>query len=590
VETNRSGHRWEVFLIAGLAVALYLPSIGGSFLNWDDEWLIVQNALLDEARDLVWILDPGTWRAPLGAEYLPVRDLTLWVDRQLWGLDPVGFHLTNVLLYGVVSALVLVLMRWWTRSRWAALAAAAVFVAHPVHVESVTWISERKGLLAAVFLLGALLAFHRWRASRRAPWFALALALHVLASLSKSTVHFFPLLLPVIGMIEARRRGVPVPVRRLALEAAPFLLISLGAMAVNAHHQGELGVAYGWEGVPLTVRVGVVGAAALRAFLHLLFPVGLCAVYELEAGTAGGAGFLLALGALALTGRAVWRGSRAAGPAAFALLAWLPVSNLVPLPNRAADRYLFLVSVGVIGLLGFLLARLLRSSGTERRTALLGLGAMTIALATLTVERQAVWSDPLLLWREAVERAPGSARAHQNLGEILQRRGRIAEAFPHYHRMLELEPERGEWWVFVAAKVEERGDRDEAIRLLREGIARDPDYGGTRVNLARRVAEEDPTEAERLLREIAEGDRFAASERGLAWLNLGVLQFRHGRLPDGIRSTRRALDFDVGPEHSITAYGNLARAYAQLGRGREARRWQAELRRHLKWLAPAMPK
>jgi protein O-mannosyl-transferase len=594
--------RWEVPAIAVLAILLYLPSLGGSFVNWDDEWLIVNNPLIDGVDDLAWILDPTSWREPLGAEYLPVRDLSIWLDYRLWGPSPLGYHLENALLYGLVCALALFVLRDLTQSRRAALIGTLLFLVHPVHVESVAWVSERKGLLAAFFLLAAWLAYRRSRSGRHAGWLAGAAVLFLLAALSKSTVHFFGLLVPAVELFEARRENRPVPWWNLLLSTCVFLAISATAVAFNARHQAAVGASYGWEGESPLSAVLVVASTALGYIRLMLVPTGLSVEYENASPLVGWVGIPVLAALMIATAVALRRGSRYSPSAMFALLAWLPVSNVIPLPNRMADRYVFLISLGVAGVVGLALEALIGGGRKRRRAGWAALGLVVVAFGSLAVGRMAVWRDSLALWQDAAEKAPRSARVQQNLGVVLLRDGQTGPAFECFQRMLDHEPEVGAWWTFVAKQHEAAGNLTAAEAHLREGMRLDQTDASSRINLAMLLLTHSGGsrhsaimigEAKQLLLEVTRGgDTGLGTEgtRAIAHLNLGSLHFMQGRMPEGIDHTRRALESGASPRDERLALENLVRAYRQLGRESEACRCEAQLVELERRLLPLAPK
>jgi Tfp pilus assembly protein PilF len=563
--------------IALLAVLVHLPSIDGRFVSWDDEWLIVENRHLDEFRDLGRILDPTAWRQELGAEYLPVRDLSLWVDRRLWDLNPVGFHLQVLLLFGILAALVLVVLRDLTGSTVAAAVGALLFAVHPVNVESVAWVSERKGLLAGIFLLLSLLVLRRTRGPLG---FAGAVGLFVLAALGKSTVHFFSLFIFVLAWIDARRAGRSFRLGRAVLRVLPFAIVSAVAVWLNAHHQLKSGAEYGWGKASVTEAISIAGTAAGRSVMHLLVPTGLSAAYVVKPGVLGGAAAVLLAAAVVVVLFSVRRGGPFGPAAAWMVLAWLPVSNIVALPNRMADRYLLLPSIGLAGLVGLLVHRI----SHRPRLRLVGVLAVSLLLAVLSIRRGGVWSDSLTLWTDAVEKSPASGQARQNLGEALLESGRVDQAFAEFRKMVEVEPDRDAWWDYLATKQIHAGDLPGAEATLRAGLAHDPSFAGVRIRLATLLMKrspEDPSverEAEELLRGVARDPRQVSWRRAAAYLNLGTLHLRKGRLEKGIGLTRTALDVGLLPGFEVTALQHLVQACRDAGRLAEVRRYLVRLR------------
>jgi tetratricopeptide (TPR) repeat protein len=396
-------------------------------------------------------------------------------------------------------------------------------------------------------------------------------------------VHFLGPLLPGLAWIDARRRGRPTRWGRWTVVTLPYLAISAAAIAINMKHQLDVGAIYGWGDASPGTVVRTVSALAVRGLLLLAVPVGLSAEYPRVIGAGSWMAVPVLAAVLAVGAVAVARVRRSGPAVLFVVLAWLPVSNLLALPNPMADRYLFLPSLGLAALLGL---------GLERRRQAVVAGVLAVLLVcfgALTLVRMRVWTDRGLLWTDAVRKAPSSARAHQNLGEVRLSRGQMEAAFDSFDRMLEVEPGVGDWYVYVAGKYEAKGDASKAEAILREGLRRVPSYPGTRINLARMLVRRvrgspDPDalldQAEGLLREIVDRTDptwMDARFRGVARLNLGVIACLRGRFPVGIEAFRAALGSGLRPPDELLARRNLARALREIGREEEARAEEARV-------------
>ncbi|MCK6481753.1 MAG: glycosyltransferase family 39 protein, partial [Planctomycetes bacterium] len=187
--------RLSLLLVVGAALAAFATALHGSFVNWDDSWLIVRNPYIRGLSHLPEILDPFGDRVLLGAEYLPVRDLSNVLDHFLFGVEPRGYRLGNWLLHGLAAGLAFVLLLEAFRSRPAALAGALLWAVHPLHAEVVAWASARKDLLCAVFaLLACVLHLRAARRGDRGPSWGAAAAF-LLATLSKTAAAAVPFVL-----------------------------------------------------------------------------------------------------------------------------------------------------------------------------------------------------------------------------------------------------------------------------------------------------------------------------------------------------------------------------------------------------------
>ena len=356
--------RWSPAWVALLGMALYAPSLGFGFVDYDDLWLIQRNAILQDPSWESWVrvwtdLSVPTRRI-LGNQFLPLTDSSVMLDVWLFGDRLWGHHLTNVLLYGLLCAGLARILERWSGRRDVAWYAGLLFAVHPVHVEAVAWLSERKGLLAGVFFCGAALSLHRYRAGRGPAWWACAAACMALAVWSKAmAMAGAGLLLAMLwifpGPREASAARVPPGGERMA--GAGLVLLSVAAfvpgwetgraMTVLAEYHGGDVASTAW--MMLEVHGAWVRQVAL---LHGSYGIH----YPVDAETVSRVGVLLGAGSLAvalgvglrpLWARPLKGDARLASLAAAWWLVWLlPVSQvLVPLRHYMADRYLLLPSL-----------------------------------------------------------------------------------------------------------------------------------------------------------------------------------------------------------------------------------------------------
>lgn len=399
-EKSARGAGWVVLA----AAAAHLVSLSVPFFQWDDPLYVTANPRV-QAGGLSGLL--RLWSSADAydgkfLEFFPLRDTVYWALWQLFGKDPLPFHATNIAFHALASALVHRLGLKLGLPGKAALFGALLFAVHPVHVESVAWVAGLKDPLATSLLLGATLAWLRYRDDRpralRPAELALALALFVAALLVKSVAIAFPVLLVAIERLVrpvsdwrlvARRVWGPAVIS--ALFAAQFVLIGRASGVITPPHGGSWpshAVLMGWA----FVRYLQQAVAPLSLRLHYCFEppewpldprmLGIAAV-------AGGVGAGLAW---------AWRRD----PALALLGAWfftwlLPVANLVPFPSIMADRYLYAPTVGSCLLVATVLVRL------ERRGALWLLPVLAVGYGAMSVGRELAWREERTLWGELAD-------------------------------------------------------------------------------------------------------------------------------------------------------------------------------------------
>ncbi|MDD5630286.1 MAG: O-GlcNAc transferase, partial [Elusimicrobia bacterium] len=217
--TTRAAGLWSgALLLCALTFCAYLPALRGGFV-WDDDYYAA-NPLLDQPGALrsIWTLEPAPW--PYYREY-PVVYTTFWMERKLWGPQPKGYHVDNVILHIINALLIwLLLKRLGLPGAWLA---GAVFALHPVHVESVAWIAERKDVLSGLFFLSAFGGYLRFEEGGGRRWYWAALGLFLLGLLSKATI----CVLPVVLLLMRWQRGQGIGWRAVR-DLLPFFLLALG--------------------------------------------------------------------------------------------------------------------------------------------------------------------------------------------------------------------------------------------------------------------------------------------------------------------------------------------------------------------------
>lgn len=477
------GRSWLGPLVILLASAVvYLPLLDAGFVNWDDDQNFLQN---EHYRGLAFEQLAWMFTTFHHGGYQPLSWLSLGADYCVWGMDPLGYHLTNLILHAANSLLfytlvaeILLVLGGRRPVTWASVAAALLFSVHPLRVESVAWITERRGLLAALFWLATLCSYlkaHR-AGSRRRRWLLLALASFVCSLLSKGFGLTLPLVLLVLDVWLLCRRG-PLG---LVLEKLPFVLAALLVGALARLAQVEGGAVRSWAEHGLVERAAQAAYGICFYLRKTLVPVDLSPLYPLEEKLDWSEGrFLLSAGlvfALTVLG---WRWRRARPGMLAVWISYLII--LAPVlgftqsgPQLVADRYSYLACLPFALLAGGILASL------RERRLLAGLCAVLVLLplAALCRRQSAVWRSSTALWRQALNVHPESYTARFQLGHALGELERYEQAAVQYELCVERKPSHADAWFNLGMAYYRLGRHGEAVlawkrrERLRPGEAR----------------------------------------------------------------------------------------------------------------------
>ena len=407
----QSGGTWlksacPAILLGLLACWLYAPTGNFEFVNWDDPWYVTNNPLIKS-----WSLEnlKGIATETVTRNYAPGTIFSFLVDYTLWGDWAGGYHLTSLALHAINGVLVFFLLRQVTGQTVLAFATAALFVVHPVQVESVAWVSSRKGLLSGAFVLGSLICW--LREDRRPTHEVWGMGLLALALLCKAIAVVVPALVLCYDVFVRRQNRADAFVRQI-IPGFLALWLLLTTMAAQVTQLG------GVRGHFELSRFEILAVDLILLWRYvgmLLCPHNLCVLYDPP--TEGFWPWALVAGvAWGFVGWRVWR-NRERQPlvlfaALSALVLLLPVLNFFPITTLMNDRYLYLPSIPALALLvaaaGLLLNRFERLVGTKIRWAVGGalLLLVTVGFVARTQAQLPVWRNDLALWESAAQHVP----------------------------------------------------------------------------------------------------------------------------------------------------------------------------------------
>jgi len=590
-------------------VLVYQPAWHGRFI-WDDDIHIVNNQMLVEPGGLKQI-----WSSPESPQYYPVVFTSFRLERALWGLNPTGYHWVNILLHAASAIWVWrVLRRLNVPGAWLA---AAVFALHPVNVETVAWISQRKNTLAMFFYLLSLLLYLRFEqpskvqgpkskvqsprsevgsqnpassdtqcATRSTPLFYwLSLLVFVLALLSKTAVAPLPLVL--LGLAWWQRGRVT---RRDVWRSAPFFTASLVLGLITVWFERHQTAAFDFvRDDGFWSRLAGAGRAVWFYLYKAVLPLNLMPIYprwRIDAASVWSyVPGLLVVGAFLFC----WRYRRAWGKAGLVCLGYfvlmlLPVLGFVNIGfmrySLVADHWQYFAILGPIALAAALFSSRFRvqssrfdvsGSRSSRAPSPLGLllpVMLLLTLGVLTWRQSAIYTGPETFWRAAVAANPGSGQAHYMLGDLLSEQGRVDEAIVHYQEALAIQPGDPYAHNNLGNALRQKGQVAEAVAHYRKALELLPNLAWANCNLGaiflqQGQADEAIAQFQQALQTgLLQFNRPMYAPAGMAKIHslLGRALVRKGRVAEAMTHYREALAIqpDLAEAHYQLAVGLLA--------------------------------
>jgi tetratricopeptide (TPR) repeat protein len=573
-------------LLGAAIVAAFAGVVQNDWVQFDDPRYVYENPHV--IRGLT--LDGVRWflHEPHSGNWHPLTSILHMLDVQLFGLNPAGHHAMS-LVFHVLNALLLVgVLFRLTGAWWRSVMVSAFFSIHPLRVESVAWISERKDVASALFFLLAIEAYRRWVERPGAGRYALLIAAFALGLMSKPmlvTLPFVLVLLDVwpLGRLsgDSRAPGRPSggrarirPLAGLLAEKWPMIALAVAASVVTFIVQRNSGAVASTGYMSIERRICNALISYWRYVGKSIWPVDLSVFYPNARTADFGGAIASALGLALVTWAALrWRKSRP-----YLAVGWfwylgmaLPVIGLIQVGGQAyADRYTYLPTIGLLIAAVWGVGDLVARSRAGRIAAASASIVVLAALAATTARQVAVWKDTRTLFAHALAVTPLNPIAHQYLGDDLVREGRLELAVPHYESALRIAPDFAEVHNTLGGVLGALGRYDEAIEQLREAIRLAP-TAQAHHNLGFAYAHE--SRMDDAIREYREALRLDPDFYSSV-LNLGAAIGARGELAESERLLRHAVALMTGDaeahralavtltrsgrvEHAIVEYGEI---------------------------------
>ncbi len=584
---------WGCLVLAVVTLVLYLPALRHDFVQYDDQQYVTENPQVQaglSVTGLQWAFGfhAGNWH--------PLAWLSHMLDCQLYGANPAGHHLTSILLHTANAVLLLLALRRLTGATWRSAIVAALFAWHPLHVESVAWVAERKDVLCALFWLLTLHAYAGYAARPGARRYAATLGFFVLALMAKPmavTLPFVLLLLDYWPLKRVQNKSL----RALFWEKTPFFAATLGVCVLTMLAQ-EQAIA-STAGLTVLQRLANVVVAYAHYLGAMFVPQNLAVFYPYQLFRPASTIWLACLVIAAVSLLAMFNARRRP----YLLIGWLwylgtlvPVIGLVQVGDQAwADRYTYLP---LIGLFVFVVWGAAEWIGNRPRLRVVAVAVMAIVLLATTSVQLRHWKNTRTLFEHADRVTHENQMAATILGSLLAQEGRLDDAIEHFQRALRYKPGYPEAHFFLGHTFDQQGKLEEAVVEYQSALRFKPMQEQTHIFLAITLAKQKKLEdaINHYLAALKLNPQSAVTHNNLARIyhtlgqfdaavehytsalrvnptlaiahnNLGILLLQKGNLAEGARHLREALR--LKPENPETEF-NLALALNQQQQWSEA--------------------
>jgi tetratricopeptide (TPR) repeat protein len=587
--------------VATVTFMVYLPSLQNGFV-WDDTQYVYKNPFI---RSLNLHLLKSAFTGFHASNWHPLTWVSHALDYAIWGLNPLGHHLTNNVLHALNTLMVVLLvMRLLEIFRktagnkgllndrtitMTAVGTGLLFGLHPLHVESVAWVAERKDLLCAFFYLLTIPTYIEYVKEISAldsitsashffnRKYLLAIGFFTLSLLSKPMAVSLPLVLLILDWYLFGRIQSLKAFWAAAIEKLPFLALALVSSIVTMSAQQAGGAVISIDRIPLTSRLLVAARSLVAYLVKMILPINLVPFYpypeDMSLFSPENIVPVVLVIAITATCIAVMRRQKLwISVWSYYVITLIPVLGIVQVGSQSmADRYTYLPSLGVFLIIGLIFARVYEKvsasdqwRGIERVGGLFIVMSMLISLSYVTVRQIGVWKNSIVFWNYVIDKEPGRvSRAHNNLGNAYLSQGLTDMAIEQYRTALKLKPDNVGAHYNLGNAYLAKGLADMAIEQYQTVLRLEPDYAEAHNNLGN--AYKSQSQLDRAIEQYRAALRLKP-DLAEPHYNLGTIYEEKRELTAASEQYREVLQINPG---YVEAHYNLGRVYVQTGRADE---------------------
>ena len=559
---------WISLALVVSTLAVYAPVRHYDFVDFDDPLYVRENPHLTgglTAGNVSWAMTAG-----YATNWHPLTWMSHMLDVQFFGLNAGPQHLTNLAFHVVNTLLLFWLLHRMTGAIWKSGFVAALFALHPLHVESVAWISERKDVLSTFFWLLTMWAYTAY--ARKPSWqtYSATLVLFALGLMAKPMLVTLPFVLLLVDVwpLDRLRPSGNLEWKRLILEKVPFVALAAASTIITFLAQLHGGAVVELGRIPLGVRMSNALVSYAAYIVKMIWPSGLTIFYPYPPEIPLWqpiAGTLVLIAGTAAAFRLARRYPFVPVGWLWYVVTLLPVIGIVQVGRQAlADRYTYVPFIGLFIIIAWGVPALLERWPLRRVALPAVAGAIVVACAITARAQVGHWENSSTLWQHALDVTANNDRAENGIGVLLENQGRMAEAEPHFAKAIRIDPTFAAAHHNLGATLASQGRIDDAIVQFREAIRFGPEFAVAHYDLGVALAMQGH------LDEAMEQYRAAIAiqpDLPEAHGNLGGVLASKGLLDEGMAEYREALRLKPS---LAEVHGNLARALAAKGRLPEA--------------------
>lgn len=546
-----------LFLVS-VTLLIYFQVSGFEFVTYDDESYITKNPYIKAGftrESIVWAFTSG-----YAANWHPLTWLSHMLDIELYGLNPMGHHWTNLQIHIVNSILLFLFLQWISGAIWRSALVAALFAVHPLHVESVAWVAERKDVLCAFFWILSMWAYVGYVRLPNKTRYLLLLILFTLGLMSKPMIVTLPFTLLLLdfwplyrfqSIIKERKINFFQALLALVKEKIPLFLLSTVSSFITFWVQHHAGVVASMTSLPLESRAANAIVSYTSYIWKMIWPLNLAVLYPLQQWHPGKVimtGLLLSI----LTILAVW--ARRRWPYFFVGWLWylgtmVPVIGLVQVGvQRMADRYTYIPFIGLFIVVAWGMADISSKWSRRKNIQSLFAGVVLIFFVIVAWLQAGTWKNGITLFSHTVKITHNNSIAYCGLGQALDRHGKYDEAVRYYLKALQINPNYANAHYELGVTLEEQGHSTEALKQYSEALRIKPNYAKVHNNIG--VILSNQGKSKEAINHYQKAIQIRPNY-AIAYYNLGIISTKHGRVMEAIPNYQKALQFNFNMTQAL---------------------------------------